>query len=109
MIFEAGSKVVAHRPGDNQVHDVLDEDNDNDNDGGKNETTTPRQRDFERGEADASAYETPYVLRTKRRIPPVQAEYDTEAQESETEKAEVRKRQKRLRVSPSIVQKATSC
>lgn len=99
MIFQAGSEVATYRPransnADSDVEKVEGEDY-------HSTGTTPRQQDVKqlqgRGKANISEgpYETPIILRTKRRAPPVQVD-DTDC---ESESEIVIKKKKSLRAT----------
>lgn len=89
MVFQDGSKVVTHKPGDDSDSDIKVD--------ALNETT-PRQQDIEQGKANTGQepYKTPVILRTKRWNPSAVEVNDTELEDSEIEK-DVKKRKKATR------------
>lgn len=98
MIFQVGSEIFTHKPGANSDRDSNIEVGVE----GKNETpATPRQQDVRQGDlAGPLAYETPVILRTKRRAPSIVEVDDTEAENSEIErKVAIMKRKKAMSVS----------
>ena len=89
MVFQDGSKVVTHKPGDDSDSDIeVDTLNE----------TTPRQQDIKQGKANTGQepYETPVILRTKCWNPSAVEVNDTELEDSEIEK-DVKKRKKATR------------
>ena len=98
MIFQVGSKVVTHKPGDDGDSDVEEVEGEN-----FSLNKTPHQQGVKKSKPASNTsegpYETPVILRKKPWALPVVQVDDTEVEDSEIERVVKTKRKKATRVS----------